>query len=183
LRERRSLNIVSIEANRNRIVTGSRERIVASVTSVSEILSINELSRNLAVGSSDDNFELLTADGLEVVRLGLGSDGEREFLEECVLEGSTLFDHHSVRALGDGVVLQIDVDSVFAALDWVVGNIVGTIVVIDDLCGHIASWSLHLNFERITTFTHVVTESVSRFDVEDGWLGIVDVLETGSPNE
>jgi len=174
---------VSVEANRNLVVTRSRERIIDSVYTVSVILNINEFGRDLTVGASDDALELLTTNSFEVVGLGLGSNGKREFLKECELESSTLLDVDSVWAVGNSVVLQVDVDSVFSAIDRLIGDSVGTVVVINNLCRNVTGWSLDLNLERIATFTHVVSEPVSRFDVEDSWFGVVDVFETGSPDE
>jgi len=174
---------VSIEANRNLVVTRSRKSIIDSVNTVSVILNINELGRELTVGSSDDTLELLTTNSFEVVRLGLGSNGKREFLKECELEGSTLLDVDSVWAVGNSVVLQVDVDSVFSSINRLIGDSVGTVVVINNLCRNVAGWSLDLNLEWITSFTHIISEPVSRFDVEDSGFGIVDIFETRSPDE
>jgi len=174
---------VTIQKNRNLVIARGRKGVVDVVNSGAEIVDMNEFGRNFALRSSDGNPESLSSDGLEVVGLGLGSDCELEVLNESVFVGGSFFDVDGVRRFGDGVVLEGDVDGVFAVFGGFVGDVVRTVVVVDDLGGNIGVRTDDLDFEGITSFAHVVAIAIAGLDVEEGGLGVVNIFETRSPDQ
>jgi len=183
LRENAALDFIFIKFDGNIVVTRGRERVVNSVRSIIEIFNFNVFRGNRSLRSSDCNIEGFTADGFELVGLGFGSDGELEFLDESVVEVGTFLDIDGIRAFGNRVVFQVGVDGVFAVISGMVGYSVSTIIVIDDIDWNITFRSSDLNFERITSASHIVSESVESFDVEDSRFGVISFFESGAINE
>jgi len=184
LSERRSLDVVVVKEHRDLEVARSWKRIVDIIDAIAEVISIDEFGCNRAMGSFDVDMEGLASDSLEVVGLRLGADGEGELLDEGVLVGSAFLDVDGVGALSDGVVLEVDIDGVLASIDWGVGDVVGAIVVVDHFGRNISSWSHNLYFERIASFSHIVSIPVTSLDMEGGGLGIEDfAFDTWSPDQ
>jgi len=174
---------MAVQQHRNLVVSRMRKRVVDVVNSVAKVVDLDEFSRNSTLGSGDCDRKGFSSDSLEVVGLGLGSDGELEVLNESVFVGSSFFDVDGVRRFGDGVVPEGDVDGVFAVFVWAVCDVVGSVVVVDDFSGHISVGTNDLDFEGITSFAHVVAIAISGFDVEEGRLGVEDIFETLSPDQ
>jgi len=174
---------MAIQKHRNLVVAWLRERVVDVVNSVGKVVDVDEFSRNRTLTSGDRNLESFSSDSLEIVGLGLGSDGELEVFNESVFVSGSFFDVDGVRGFGDGVVLEGDVDGVLAVFGRAVCDVVRAVVVVDDLGGNIAVGTDDLDFEGITSFAHFVAIAIAGLDVKEGGLGVVDIFETLSPDQ
>jgi len=183
LRERRAENVVVIEEDRQLIIARSGERVHDSVRAIRVIMDIDELRGHFTRRTIDHHFEGFSSDGFEGVGLGLGADVELEFIDEGVSIGGSFFDVDSVWGFRDGVVLESDVDSVFARVSGSVFDSVGPVVVIHERGGDISIGSLHLHFEGISSSSHIISVPVSGFDEERGGFRVINIFETRSPRE
>jgi len=144
---------------------------------------MDEFRGKLALRSGNGDTESFSSDSFESVGLGLGTDGELEVLDEGVFVSGTLLDIDSVWRLGDSVVLKGNIDSMLAVFGGIVIDGVGTIVVVCNVGGNIAVGTDDLDLEWITSFAHVVAITIASFDEEFGGFGIVNILETRTPNK
>jgi hypothetical protein len=105
------------------------EEVVSTVGTVSVVVGMHVNS----AWSADGDTEVVSSEGLWLSVLVLGLDGEVEGGEASESGiGSRLAVDGDWNVL-DWVSLEIDVDDVVSWVGWVVGDGVGTVVVVDDV--------------------------------------------------
>jgi len=161
------------------------ESVASTVASVSVVVGLDFNGSR----SADGDTEVISSEGLGLSVLVPGLDGEVEGGEARKASiSSGLAVHMDWHAL-DGMTLKIDVDDVVSWVLWVVGDGVGTVVVVNDVWLLVrAVWVLDVDVEVITSVVAWLTVLVDSVDGEntgfvidernEAWafgIGVVDV--------
>jgi len=157
---------------------GAREGIHAGVGTIVVVVA---LCLNIGLGGTLDlDVKVITTEGLLVLPLVVGLDGEGEDAEAGVGGIGTFLAFHLPGGVLDGLTLKVDSEVVVAGFGGVEFYIVGTIVVVLDVRVDGSLGTVDGNIKVISTIGSGVAIGIDGMDGEFAWLVIDEAVEGGT---
>jgi len=170
LGEWRSLNVVVVNGDRNRVLTSALERVLGVVQTIVAILKftmnfILSWSGNIYFdGSSSNCHRLVTlVAGEHDKRVGINSRVSGPGARGNVNVESRSFDWNIIK--GHGNVMN-------SSVLGLVSNVVSSITIVNDLGFNRTIWTLDVNIKVVTSFLSFVSVFVTGFNGEGSWVGV-----------